>query len=517
MIRTRTRFFTAFLIGAFMMTLGYIFRLISARSPDSLVSYICQSMFIILPPSLYAATIYMTYGRIVNFVGQPHLSIVAPHKVSKIFISGDSAAFLLQLGGGGMQTTNSMRNIGQKVLVIGLIVQLIFFGFFLYVSVAFQRRLRKANLNIIGGPWRRLLHILFLVSALVIGRCVFRIIEYVGGTDGYVYSHEFFMYIFDTVPMFFVQSIFHFVHPGKILVDDSPPVNKLHLELFHHFVTDILTFLGLDKFSPEGSAIDMTKYILSAPFLMNQILAFAALHLSIVHPARQEFYRYHSSQLQTHALSEFNGAKLEVSAETCVPMFLFSSCLAMHVLTEKLLSRPDSFQTFLDDFIQSLRMHRGVRAVTSQSWHLLLQSPLRPLLQNEEMMLDQSTSGNECLELLAHVDTMFDPAISSIYRQTVEDLQKAYNASRSPLSNFSRIGPIISWPVIISPDYIELLSERRPEALAILSHFGALLHMHNEMWTFGHSGLYLISSISHCLGPEWKSWLRWPNTFIQDK
>ncbi|KAJ5753532.1 RTA1 domain protein [Penicillium nucicola] len=225
MIKTRTWFFTAFLIGAFMMTLGYIFRLISARSLDSLIPYICQSMFIILPPSLYAATIYMTYGRIVMFVGQPHLSIVAPRKVTKIFVLGDTTAFLLQLSGGGMQTINSMRSLGEKILVVGLIIQLIFFGFFLYVAVAFQHRLRKANLNLIGGPWRRLLHILFLVSALVIGRCVFRIIEYVGGTNGYVNSHEFCMYIFDAIPMFIVQAIFHLFHPGKILVGKGPVVD----------------------------------------------------------------------------------------------------------------------------------------------------------------------------------------------------------------------------------------------------------------------------------------------------
>lgn len=207
------------------MTLGYIFRLISARNPDSLVPYICQSTLIILPPSLYAATIYMTYGRIVMFVGQPRLSVVEPRKVTKIFVLGDSSAFLLQLSGGGMQTINSMRNLGEKILIVGLIVQLIFFGFFLYVSVTFQHRLRRAGLNLIGGPWRRLLHILFLVSALVIGRCVFRIIENVDGTDGYVYSHEFYMYIFDAIPMFFVQAIFHFFHPGKILVGKGPVVD----------------------------------------------------------------------------------------------------------------------------------------------------------------------------------------------------------------------------------------------------------------------------------------------------
>jgi hypothetical protein len=205
------------------MTLGYIFRLMSARNPDSLVPYIGQSMFIILPPSLYAATVYMIYGRIVMFVGKPDLSVVAPRKVTKIFVSGDTAAFLLQLSGGGMQTIDSMRNIGQKILIVGLIIQLIFFGFFLYVSCAFLIRLRRSGLDIIGGPWYRLLHILLLVSGLVIGRCIFRIIENIEGMDGYLYSHEVFMYLFDAVPMFIVQSIFHFYHPGKILVQAAVP------------------------------------------------------------------------------------------------------------------------------------------------------------------------------------------------------------------------------------------------------------------------------------------------------
>jgi hypothetical protein len=98
-------------------------------------------------------------------------------------------------------------------------VQLIFFGFFLYVSGSFQFRLRQCGYGWFGGGlWRRLLHILFLVSALVIARCVFRIIEYVEGTDGYLYSYEVYMYVFDAVPMFFVQAVFHFCHPGKILI-----------------------------------------------------------------------------------------------------------------------------------------------------------------------------------------------------------------------------------------------------------------------------------------------------------
>ncbi|KAL4768033.1 RTA1 like protein-domain-containing protein [Aspergillus nidulans var. acristatus] len=105
--------------GMMVMTPRYIFRLISACSPDNPEAYICQSMYIILPPSLYAATIYMTYSRVVVQVGKPHLSIISPEKMTKVFVLGDITAFLLPLGGGGMQTVDSMRNIGQKFWLSG--------------------------------------------------------------------------------------------------------------------------------------------------------------------------------------------------------------------------------------------------------------------------------------------------------------------------------------------------------------------------------------------------------------
>ncbi|KAK1147601.1 hypothetical protein N8T08_000943 [Aspergillus melleus] len=524
MIKTRAWFFTAFLIGAFMMTLGYVFRLLSARNPDSMVSYILQSMLIILPPSLYAATIYMTYGRIVMFVNKPHLSVVNPRKVTRIFVLGDTSAFLLQLAGGGMQTINSMRNIGEKVLVVGLIVQLIFFGFFLYVAVSFLVRLRRSGsgMNLIGGPWLKLLYVLFLVSALVIGRCVFRIIEYVGGTSGYVYSHEEFMYIFDAVPMFCVQAVFHFCHPGKVLAgkaleQEDPPVNALHLELFRHFITDILVFFDIEKCSLGVSATEMLNYILPAPFLMNQILALAAFHLSIVRPAKHGFYKHHATRLQTHALTGFNDANLDLTPDTCVPMFLFSSVLAIHILCDKLVFPSPEFSVFLDNFIQSLKLHRGVRAITNKSWHLLLQSPLKPLLEGEGNALSQA-SGSECSELLYLIECSIsmDDNVRKTYRHSIEALQMAINGTLAHSSKLSVIGPIMSWPVTVSPEYVDLLSDRQPEALVILSHFGALLHMHRDMWMFGNSGLYIIESVDRYLGLSWNEWLRWPNSFLRN-
>jgi hypothetical protein len=164
----------------------------------------------------------------------------------------------------------------------------------------------------------------------------------------------------------------------------------------------------------------------------------------------------------------------------------------MHLLSDKLLFHPNNFGAFLDDFIKSFRMHRGVCAVTNQSWHWLLQKTLKWFLVNEENIGRGCVRCGECLifSLLWTACLMIQRSVPPTNRRS-KISKRAFNGSRTPSSNVSRIGPVIFWPVVIPPEYIDLLSERRPEAVAILSHFGALLHQHCEMWMFGDSGVHL--------------------------
>lgn len=203
------------------MTAGYVFRYISAKSPAALGPYIGQSLFIILPPSLYAATIYMIYGRLVLFVRAPEASIIRPTRVTKIFVCGDVLAFLLQAGGGGMMVEPSMGKMGQTIMLIGLFIQLFFFAFFLVISLVFWKRIRSSPIYFSipqynKYSWLALLKLLLCAALIIILRCMFRVIEFGQGHDGYLASHEVYMYILDTAPMFAVQVMFHFVHAADV-------------------------------------------------------------------------------------------------------------------------------------------------------------------------------------------------------------------------------------------------------------------------------------------------------------
>ncbi|KAJ5629390.1 RTA1 domain protein [Penicillium herquei] len=213
----QAKFWTVFLIGAFMMTLGYIARCISIKSPSALGPYIMQYILILLPPSLYAASIYMIFGRIVNITAQPRLSLVSPEKVTKIFVIGDLVSFLTQLGGGSMEASTSTASLGSKILMVGLFVQLLSFGLFLSTAVVFEVRLRKLMLFREATSWRTLLYLLFAASALIIIRCIYRMMEAGQGSTGYFATHEAFIYCFDMLPMLTVQTAFHFCPPGRAL------------------------------------------------------------------------------------------------------------------------------------------------------------------------------------------------------------------------------------------------------------------------------------------------------------
>lgn len=203
------------------MTAGYVFRFVSAESPVALGPYIGQSLFIILPPSLYAATIYMIYGRLVVFVNAAEASMIRPTRVTKIFVCGDVISFFMQGGGGGMMAQASMANMGQKIMLIGLFVQLFFLGFFLCISLLFWKRMSRSSKQYAipqygKHSWDKLLKMVIGAAVIIILRCIFRVIEFTEGRGGYLASHEVYIYLLDAAPMLVVQIMMHFVCAAEI-------------------------------------------------------------------------------------------------------------------------------------------------------------------------------------------------------------------------------------------------------------------------------------------------------------
>ena len=58
---------------------------------------------------------------------------------------------------------------------------------------------------------------LYIGSGLIMVRSAFRAIEYLQGFDGYLLSHEVYLYIFDAVLMVLAMALFNYVHPSEVV------------------------------------------------------------------------------------------------------------------------------------------------------------------------------------------------------------------------------------------------------------------------------------------------------------
>ncbi|KAL6907375.1 RTA1 protein [Trichoderma evansii] len=223
MIRTRCWFLIPLATGGIFEVIGYAARCKSGQeSPNwTLGPYIIQSILLLVAPSLFAATIYMELGRIVTLIdGEGHI-LISKRWITKIFVGGDVLSFVIQGSGGGYQAAGSLEALqnGAKVIIVGLFVQLLFFGFFIVVAVAFNLSIRRAPTGRSNShiPWKKHFMVLYVVSLLIMVRSVFRAIEYLQGFDGYLLSHEAYLYIFDAVLMFLVMVLFNYIHPSEII------------------------------------------------------------------------------------------------------------------------------------------------------------------------------------------------------------------------------------------------------------------------------------------------------------
>ncbi|KAF2684556.1 RTA1 like protein [Lentithecium fluviatile CBS 122367] len=223
MIRTRVWIFIPFVIGGFFEWIGYIGRAIcSTETPDwTLGPYIQQTLLLLIAPALYAASIYMMLGRIILLTDGEDHSMIPKRWLTKVFVTGDVISFMMQGAGGGIMSGESISAIhtGEKIIIGGLVVQLLFFGFFVVTGATFHMRMKRHPTTKILSeslPWERQLYALYGASVLILVRSLFRLIEYAQGNDGYLISHEVFLYVFDAVLMFGVMAWLAWIHPSEI-------------------------------------------------------------------------------------------------------------------------------------------------------------------------------------------------------------------------------------------------------------------------------------------------------------
>ncbi len=255
-------------------------------------------------------------------------------------------------------------------------------------------------------------------------------------------------------------------------------------------------------------------------WLMDQVLAVSAAHLNSQrlghcpsgHPAE-------AALLQTKALVQFNAAKIRISADNFAATSLFSILLAMHVMYEALSLRAE-LSVFLERLADWFKLSRGVLLIASQMSEAQIIQALNPptilFHGTTESGKGEDASGDFATLAELIESAGLDQTASTALLGAFESLHSLYSTYTSVHeSSTKRVLVLMKWPSLVSLEFVQLMTQRCPQALVILAHYAILLHNTRYFWPVGDSGKFIVESITQYLGLSWGRWLVWPEKVVR--
>ncbi|KAI0103917.1 hypothetical protein GGR51DRAFT_522894 [Nemania sp. FL0031] len=304
--------------------------------------------------------------------------------------------------------------------------------------------------------------------------------------------------------------------------DSAEPTFKLRdLELFYNFKACFI-FDGNDPVIRRLSdAIYQQSFAM--PYLMDQLLALSAAHMSTQRPNQASFYRQEATRRQTQALATFNNSMTTDNSDECLPAFFFSILISQQALFDAFATRA-SFSALLDKLITGLHICAMVRAVAGNSLGVLarqyhqhtgcefpgMKAVIRPLGTGFNAVFSAKLA-----DLKRHIEEADVGDIVSKSCFTALELlldDGTADAAHGPLG--STAIRVVRWMVTVPTEFVKLIEQRRPEALIVVAHCAVLMHDARDCWLFGDAGSFIVHSFIEYLGPCWAEWLAWPSEVI---
>ncbi|KAK6540236.1 hypothetical protein TWF694_009051 [Orbilia ellipsospora] len=299
-------------------------------------------------------------------------------------------------------------------------------------------------------------------------------------------------------------------------------VNMVHLKLFSHLSDEAFRLPDRLTGEYEGTVPGdlYLQYASSTPFLMHQLLASSALHLSITSSdsRTREFYQRYATGLQNRALSLFheNYPVLEVASTNFAVLFLFATSVAAHLFCETLHYHRSTLDVFIDKFAHDINVYRGVIAVVDNLGHLR-ESEVTADIKMSQLLVDlPDPIGPDCnalRDMICGLD-ITSPQFKA-YEKSIDLLQRCFDLHKTSGDKIL-IAAVLTWAILIPQDYVDSLRQQQPEALVILAHYAVILHRARAFWLIEESsGRFIVESICRRLSSDWQKFIQFPNEALR--
>lgn len=229
--RYKAWYFVCVPIGGLCQVTGYAIRAYSTQNPQDIGVFATSTSLIVLAPIFVAAGNYLLIGRLIRAVLPPsHHRIfkIPAQRLTRIYVSFDAVCLCVQSSGSslasGVAWVGQLADIGIKILLAGLALQVFAFSTYLCILVRFHQLSR--SIAVMPQGWFNVLKAVYISSILILVRSIFRMVEFAEGTEGYSLRHEWMFWVFEGLLTIFALLIFCVWHPSKYLGNAGASIKR---------------------------------------------------------------------------------------------------------------------------------------------------------------------------------------------------------------------------------------------------------------------------------------------------
>ncbi|OKO90348.1 Sterol uptake control protein 2 [Penicillium subrubescens] len=289
------------------------------------------------------------------------------------------------------------------------------------------------------------------------------------------------------------------------------------LELMHKFATETFSTVCTSESKFHVWQIVIPRLALQYDFLMNGILAFAALHIATTTESPTSL-AYIDTALQYHNLSfaPFRAAIDNLTPQNCEAVLAQSIVTTVIGIALPRVTAPrDENSNMIENMLVVFELLQGVKKIIhiGRSWiKINLYSRQRDLYDTSlpELDTDASAAFDRLAMLNEETVAGMDPQQYLVNKEVIEHLRTCYTLYASSLDP----GGVLAWLAAVDKEFVDNVRRRQPLALVILMHWGVLLgELDGRWWWAQNSGKSLVLELLRVLQPadaQWTGFLSWP-------
>lgn len=286
----------------------------------------------------------------------------------------------------------------------------------------------------------------------------------------------------------------------------------------HHYTMMTANTLaaGNTAVGREAWKVTVPNLAFEAPCLMDALLAVSALHLRSLCPDKSLIRASHG--YMASALSQYSSTLVAgMDSSNAEALFTTSALIAFQISASRQFmiedshhggSQPENGYVLPLEWFQAFQ---GVKAVVMASWQWLRGSQrLYPIIdQQPALRLDLWSDKPKFFSALLEG---LEDQIRGTDEQHRSETRKAYEHSVACL-NWAHQRPeraaILGFPATVSRRFVELIAEKDPRALVIVSCFFAMTRAVDDVWWLKGVARREVTGLMTMLPPEWRSKMDW--------